>query len=144
MTQKRRVLLMVAILGWVFIVLGLVFTAESCVRAVNEEGDFDIGAIFAVLVGWGLLKLDRTWRKFALIYIWIGLAVSFILLILMPFGIDPDIQLFSRIVKDAPMGLDAAYLILAILGYGVAFFILTSKTARSAFRLANSEEKREM
>lgn len=83
---KRAVPLRLAMVAWVFMVIGAVELADGIRLALQGTLSTDLGAILYVGLGVGLMRLWESWRIAALVLLWVILISLGSFLVLATFG----------------------------------------------------------
>jgi len=122
------------VVAGLFILSGISALVEIIVSLIHGHVSINLGVV-AVLIGPGLLRLSKTWRRWALVFTWIVLIVA-------PLGAalflgapsSLDFKLFGRKVGEAPEGLAIGLAVVTFLLALWQYRVLTRPDVRVLFR----------
>ena len=133
MNDYRKIPLSLKIVAILFILGGITATIEMLVALTHNRISFNFG-VLGFFIGPGLLALRPGWRTCALVFIWIGLIIAplFILLMLGHSG-AVDFKVLGAKIGHVPRGIA---LMMAIIEFLICFWqyrVLTHPDIRVLF-----------
>src|SRR5688572_29854646 len=125
------------VLAVLFILGGIAAMIEIIVSLLHGQLSLNFG-VLELFIGAGLLRLNPTWRTWALVFTWIALVVTPVGALIFLSSADLDFTLFGQKVVQMPK---AAGIIAAVAFFIVAVWqyrVLTRPDIRALFRLPDA------
>ena len=88
------------IVGWLFIVFGTLSAVDIITSLVAGKLNLNFG-VLQIFIGWGLLRLSPGWRIAALVCLWLGFALAFILAVASIFASNLKVTWFGERLSDS-------------------------------------------
>jgi hypothetical protein len=123
------------IVAWLFIASGILTIVQTIILLTEGQIHFDL-CVLGVCIGPGLLQFSRGWRTCGLVFLWIGLIVGpLVMLMMLSASGSINVNFFGVNFGSAPMPVG---LFFAALGYSLTIWeyrVLVREDIRSRFGL---------
>ncbi len=134
MNDGRPVPTSLKVVAGLFTAAGISALVEIIVSLVRGHVSINLGVV-ALLIGPGLLRLSKTWRRWALFFTW-ATMISAALCVALFLGAPGALgfKLFGQRVGEAPKGLAIALAVATFLLALWQYWVLTRPDVRELFR----------